>query len=113
MDISQTFNLAQAAKILKAHPETVRYKAKRGEIPARKVGRGWVFSELALQQYLMGELHPRVVQGDMREENTCHSSNAVQVKIGITGSTRREADERYKEVLAHRTGRRRRSSTIG
>ncbi|MDF3086669.1 helix-turn-helix domain-containing protein, partial [Burkholderia sola] len=57
-----------AAAILGAHPETVRLKAKAGELPGRKVGKRWMFSTVALQRYLAGEWIPRVVQGDQQEE---------------------------------------------
>jgi DNA binding domain, excisionase family len=113
MDDIKTLTTAEAAKILKAHPATVSQKAKRGEIPAKKVGRGWVFSELALQQYLMGQLSSRAMQGDTMEEKTCHSSNVKQVRTGITRYIHREVGKKYMEALAPRTGRRRRNSTTG
>ncbi|WP_275926088.1 helix-turn-helix domain-containing protein, partial [Burkholderia sola] len=63
-----TVDLLGAAAILGAHPETVRLKAKAGELPGRKVGKRWMFSTVALQRYLAGEWIPRVVQGDQQEE---------------------------------------------
>jgi len=101
---SKTLTLLDAASLLHAHPETVRLKAKAGELPGRKVGKRWIFSLVALQRYLAGEWIPRVVQGDQaKETQPCRSLNAVQVPTGITSCTRREADKHYKAALAPRT----------
>ncbi|MGZ7238361.1 helix-turn-helix domain-containing protein, partial [Streptococcus pyogenes] len=48
-----------AAALLGAHPETIRLKARAGQLPGRKVGKRWIFSTLALQRYLAGEWLPR------------------------------------------------------
>lgn len=60
----KVIDLQAAALLLGAHPETVRLKAKAGELPGCKVGKRWVFSTIALESYLAGEWMPRVVQGD-------------------------------------------------
>ncbi|MCA8136227.1 helix-turn-helix domain-containing protein [Burkholderia cepacia] len=110
---TSTVDLLGAAAILGAHPETVRLKAKAGELPGRKVGKRWMFSTVALQRYLAGEWIPRVVQGDQQEEvKKCRSINAVAVPTGITASPRLVAVRSYKAALAPATKRRPRSSTI-
>ena len=45
MDIreAETFNLMQAAQFLQLHWQTLRDKASKGEVPAAKIGRRWVF----------------------------------------------------------------------
>ncbi|MBK3820693.1 helix-turn-helix domain-containing protein [Paraburkholderia aspalathi] len=109
-----TVDLVQAAAMLGAHPETVRLKAKAGELPGRKVGKRWMFSTVALERYLAGEWIPRVVQGDQaKETQPCRSLNVVQVPTGITSCTRREADKHYKAALAPSTKPRRRNSMTG
>ena len=107
-----TVDLVQAAAMLGAHPETVRLKAKAGELPGRKVGKRWMFSIVALQRYLSGEWIPRVVQGDQQENlEKCRSINEVEAPTGITGFPRRMAVQSYKAALAPVTKSRRRSST--
>jgi excisionase family DNA binding protein len=106
-----TIDLVQAAAILGAHPETVRLKAKAGELPGRKVGKRWMFSTVALQRYLAGEWIPRVVQGDHHGElEQCRSTNEIEVQTGITSYTRLEAEHRYREALAPATKRKRKNS---
>jgi hypothetical protein len=39
----ETWNLEQAAKFLKLHPEELRRRAKAGNVPAAKIGKCWVF----------------------------------------------------------------------
>jgi len=41
----------EAAWILGAHVETVRRLARKGEIPAYKIGKDWRFSKLAIRQW--------------------------------------------------------------
>ncbi|MFP3567334.1 helix-turn-helix domain-containing protein [Paraburkholderia sp. SIMBA_030] len=100
--------------MLRAHPETVRLKAKAGELPGRKVGKRWVFSTVALERYLAGEWIPRVVQGDHgKEEETCRSINVVRAQTGNTSCTPPAAVRQYREALAPATKSRRRNFTIG
>nr|WP_230947205.1 helix-turn-helix domain-containing protein [Burkholderia cepacia] len=110
---TSTVDLLGAAAILGAHPETVRLKAKAGELPGRKVGKRWMFSTVALQRYLAGEWIPRVVQGDRPGEiERCRSINEREVRTGITSCTPLAAESRYKAALAPTTKPRRRNSTI-
>jgi excisionase family DNA binding protein len=41
----------EAGQFLRAHTETVRRLARRGEIPAYKVGKDWRFSRIALRRW--------------------------------------------------------------
>ncbi|AUG19419.1 helix-turn-helix domain-containing protein [Burkholderia pseudomallei] len=109
-----TVDLLAAAAMLGAHPETVRLKAKAGELPGRKVGKRWMFSTVALQRYLAGEWGPRVVQGDQQEEvKECRSTNVITAQIGITALPHRAAVRSYRAALEPATRHTRRSSTIG
>jgi excisionase family DNA binding protein len=108
----KTIDLVQAAALLGAHPETVRLKAKAGELPGRKVGKRWMFSTIALQHYLAGEWMPRVVQSDRHGEvEKCRSINEIEVPIGTTSYTRLEAERRYRAALAPATKPKPRNST--
>lgn len=48
----EILNVGQAAEYLGFHADTVREKARLGEIPGRKVGREWRFSRTALLEWL-------------------------------------------------------------
>jgi excisionase family DNA binding protein len=51
------FNIGEAATFLGAHEQTIRKLARRGAIPAFKVGRDWRFREEALLRWADGQ-HP-------------------------------------------------------
>jgi len=51
---SDVLNAKEAAEYLKAHVETIRRMARRGEIPAFKVGKDWRFHRKALRQWSEG-----------------------------------------------------------
>jgi excisionase family DNA binding protein len=48
---SDAFNIREAAAFLGAHEQTVRRLARRGGIPAFKVGRDWRFRKEAIQRW--------------------------------------------------------------
>lgn len=50
--MSDIMTVAETAAYLHLHPETLREKARRGEIPAAKIGRTWRFSKAQLLQWL-------------------------------------------------------------
>lgn len=54
---SDVLNAKEAAEYLKAHVETVRRMARRGEIPAFKVGKDWRFHKEALRRWSEGQQH--------------------------------------------------------
>ena len=49
---NKTLDLYEAADFLKMHWQTLRGKAKRGEVPAAKLGKRWVFLSDDLASYL-------------------------------------------------------------
>jgi hypothetical protein len=88
--------LEQAARFLRMNPESLRRKAKAGEVPGAKIGRSWLFYEPDLVANLRS-LYPasRALQG--KEENPC-SANSRAVRIG-TFASRRQMDAAYAELL--------------
>ena len=44
----------EAADYLKMHAETLKVKARRGEVPTAKVGRAWRFRKPELDAWLAG-----------------------------------------------------------
>jgi len=78
--ILETFDLEQAARFLKLHPEELRRRAKAGSAPAAKVGKCWVFLKCDLADYLRSFYASprqalRVTSG--KENLLCHSKNVV------------------------------------
>jgi excisionase family DNA binding protein len=49
--VGETWNVEQAAKFLHVHRDTLYTLASRGEVPATKIGRRWVFSSRRLAEY--------------------------------------------------------------
>ncbi len=47
---------AEAARVLKIHPKVVERMAKRGEIPALKVGKFWRYRATALDAWIEAKL---------------------------------------------------------
>lgn len=48
----QTYNIHEAAKVLKCHHTTICHMCRTGEIEAFKAGRAWVITETALENYI-------------------------------------------------------------
>jgi excisionase family DNA binding protein len=42
----------QAAELMHVHPETVKRRARRGEIPGLKFGKVWRFRASGLEEYI-------------------------------------------------------------
>jgi len=58
-DTTDVLKAREAAGFLKAHVETIRRLARRGEIPAFKVGKDWRFHKEALRRWSEGQ-NPRL-----------------------------------------------------
>ena len=110
----KTLNLREAAEMLKVHPKTLERLARRGEVPACKVGRCWVFVEDLLLQMLLAKSTVRVSVADLQENPTCRSTDAKIHRYGGSNS-RRSAVSRslYNEALGLPTEGRRSRSTTG
>src|ERR1700737_677845 len=70
---------AEAAALLRMHPEEVRRRAKCGAIPGAKPGRCWIFIEDDLAEYVRSfYATPRqALQVTLRKEMQCHFANAA------------------------------------
>jgi hypothetical protein len=89
-------NLTQAANFLQMNPESLRRKAKTGQIPGAKIGRSWLFYESDLVAHLRSLYSvPRALQG--KEKIPC-SVNSKVVLVGTCGS-RHQMDSAYAELL--------------
>ena len=50
--MADLMTVEQAAQYLRLSADSVRRKARNGELPAAKVGRGWRFSEEVLKRWI-------------------------------------------------------------
>jgi excisionase family DNA binding protein len=50
--MTELYTVKQVADKFEVHPETIRRLAKSGDLPARKIGNEWRFSEKDLQDFL-------------------------------------------------------------
>jgi excisionase family DNA binding protein len=97
VDEMGTLNLEQAAVFLHLHPVTLQRMAKRGDIPAAKLGRRWIFLEIDLVACLRAHYPLRVMQGAHEEVKLCRSTNAkIHNRIGSSSAS---MDKQYKEAL--------------
>lgn len=109
----RTLDLRQAASLAKVHPKTLQLLARRGRIPACKIGRSWVFVESLLVEHLVAKSLARVSVADLQEKSECRSTDAKTHCVGGS-SYRQSAANRvlYSKALELPTrGRRGRSMT--
>ena len=93
----QVLTIEQAASFLHLHPVTLQRKAQRGEIPAAKLGRRWIFLEVDLIACLRAQYPSRVMQGEHEGVKLCRSTNVRILPSG--GSSCTTAEKSYKEAL--------------
>ncbi|WP_314252878.1 helix-turn-helix domain-containing protein [Eikenella halliae] len=55
----QTYDIREAAALLKCHHTTICTMCKTGEITAFKAGRAWVITEAALENYIAAKQNER------------------------------------------------------
>lgn len=93
----KTLNIEDAAQFLHLHPVTLQRKAQRGEIPAAKLGRRWIFLEIDLVACLRAQYPLRVMQGEHEEVKLCRSTNAKILPFG--GSSCTTTEKSYTKAL--------------
>jgi hypothetical protein len=95
----KTLNLNDAAELLHVHPVTLSRMAQRGEVPAAKPGKCWVFIDIDLVDWLRAQYQSQASMSDSRERKTlCHSSNAKIRPRGGSNLLPRTDDE-YSKAL--------------
>jgi excisionase family DNA binding protein len=95
-----TFNLLEAADYLKVHWQTLRRKAKSGEIPAAKLGRRWVFLQIDLVSYLRSHYstsRPRSQVQQSEGESLCCTNDPIRDSGGARSQHRMENE--YNNLL--------------
>src|SRR5664279_1557892 len=109
-----TLGLVDAARLLKVHPKTLQGLARRGVVPAFKVGRAWVFVERLLLEWLVAESLARVSVVDLQEKSECRSTDARTHRFGGSNSRPSGANrDLYSKALGLPTSVRRSRSTTG
>lgn len=97
-------SLAQASRMLKAHPETITEAIRSRKLPATKVGRAWVF----VDDDLIGWVRTQYHQPESAGSTECGSTDAARVVSGGSTSARQAAVD-LTAALAPRTKPRRRN----
>lgn len=93
----QTLTTQQAAEFLHLHPVTLQRMAKRGDVPASKLGKRWIFLKIDLVATLRAQYSSRVMQGEHKEVKLCRSTNAkILPSIGSSYTT---TEKSYREAL--------------
>ncbi len=55
-------NLQEAARLLRMHPETLKRRARQGEIPGHKIGKRWYFRESELDAWVGAQVRSEQTQ---------------------------------------------------
>ena len=106
----QTYNIHEAADILKCHPVSIRQMCKDGEIMAFKAGRAWVITESALENYIAAKQNEReqaVIGRRSKEKCQSISTTTEYGKYPYAQQAAKDLDA----LLARRTNGRRKNCT--
>ncbi|TAK87721.1 MAG: DNA-binding protein [Betaproteobacteria bacterium] len=106
----RTLALVEAAQFLKMHPESVRRRARMGQLPGAKAGKRWVFIEADLADYLRSlyALPRQALRVTPGKENECHFAS-VEARGGLISP--RQAAKELESRLKRRIERPRRNTT--
>jgi excisionase family DNA binding protein len=110
-----SFDLNEAADFLKMHRESLRRLAISGEVPARKVGKKWVFIREHLADYVSGRYIQqggglRVIDGGKTQEQVVWQSKKEMVSGTSTSS--HQTGSVYEELLGLKTSNKHKNCTI-
>ena len=93
----ETLNLRQAAEFMHVHHDTLQRMARRGQVPACKVGRRWVFIDVDLVDYMRSNYAPLVLKGVHGKVKTCRF---LKEKVQrITGANSISTASEYNALL--------------
>ncbi|WP_321275941.1 helix-turn-helix domain-containing protein [Thiomicrorhabdus indica] len=100
MNSDETLKTQEAAELLHIHPNSLTRKAKLGEVPARKVGRRWIFVKAHLINWLKGDYSgfadSQVVDTKLGDTSLCQLT-----KEGIRGglTSPHQMEKEYADLL--------------
>lgn len=98
--MTKTLDLYEAADFLKMHWQTLRAKAKAGEIPGAKLSKQWVFLQEDLVSYLRSQYagnRPRSQGQQHIGGNLCCTSDPNLVSGGASSPHQTEVE--YNDLL--------------
>ncbi|ARB93999.1 MULTISPECIES: helix-turn-helix domain-containing protein [Legionella] len=85
---NRTLNINEASIFLGTHKETLRRKAAKGELPAVKIGRSWIFIEQDLVMYIRSKYAtPDASEGVSYRSNQLWPSKEKMVTGGLISPT--------------------------
>ncbi|MDR2173625.1 MAG: helix-turn-helix domain-containing protein [Burkholderiales bacterium] len=102
----------QVAVLLSIHITTVTQLAKAGKLPAFKVGRRWKFAEIDLLAFARSQYRGAMAVGGERSKDVCHFTDGKIASFGGSVS-RRQTAKKYADLLAPKTGSKRKNGTTG
>ena len=107
----QTYNIHEAAEVLKCHHTTICHMCRTGEIEAFKAGRAWVITESALENYIAAKQNEREQAVIGRRSKTKCQSISTNTGYGRYPYARQAAKD-LDALLAQQTGVKPKSCTI-
>jgi len=93
----KTLTLNAAANFLKIHPQTLRTRAIKGELPGAKVGKQWVFLEEDLAKVIRSRYSGFGRASLSKGENTCFTDDQIVINGGADSP--HQTEKRYEELL--------------
>ncbi|MGN7612824.1 helix-turn-helix domain-containing protein [Magnetococcales bacterium HHB-1] len=95
--------LKEAAEELRCSKNTLAELARAGEVPAAKIGRGWIFVPDDLTNWVRSRYH------NAQKENSCPSVKMPKAEYGLSISATKEQE--FDAVLKRVTNTKRKSTT--
>lgn len=95
-----SLDLYQAADFLKMHWQTLRAKAKAGEVPGAKIGKRWVFLEEDLATHVRTHYSDRRPRSQVQHrvgDTLCCTSDQTRLTGGAV--SRHRTDVEYNNLL--------------
>lgn len=92
---NETLDLYEAADYLKMHWQTLRAKAKSGEVPGAKLGKRWVFLQDDLASYLRSHYsltRPRSQVQQNVGDTLCCTNDQIQLSGGVDSPHQTEVE---------------------
>ena len=95
----ETLDIKQAALYLKMHSQTLREKAKSGNIPGAKIGKHWVFIKEDLVSYIRSQYADQRLRSQVQRNGVklCYTSDQTRNSSGVISS--HQTEQEYSDLL--------------
>ncbi|MET0015035.1 MAG: helix-turn-helix domain-containing protein [Sedimenticola sp.] len=103
---SKPLSLLEAAAFLRMAPETLRRKARSGEVPAAKPGKQWIFIVEDLIQFVRSQYNTKsqhILSSEINTKEYPWNSSQEARKASITPISQRRTEREYESLLRPRT----------